>query len=162
MIDLPPTMTELPVTLYVYEASSVGLSVQESVQVDELVLADGAEFDLAPYGELLEPGEHQVALAPGVYHFRLSGDADLRVDPSAVIVVSNEASDEDKDEWPDPPRKPESAPPPPSPFAFAAASQAWAEHMGVFLGKGDAPRGRTPRLLVTNERRGLPSPSTGG
>lgn len=149
MLDLPPTMTELPVTLYVYEASRVDLGADECVQVDELVYDEATGFDMAPYGDLLEPGEHGLELGPGVYHFRLTGDASLSVDTSAVIVVAQEQGSTK-----DPP-----LPPPPPPLVRLGGRDVpeavWLDHQAVVgARRGEPVRARTPALVVTERRRG--------
>ncbi len=154
MIDLPPTLTERPVTIYVYEASEVALSANETVRLDELVPNEESGFEIERYGDLIEPGEHRLGLVPGVYHFRLVGDATLQIDPDAVVVVSFDAGERSKEDWPTPPPP---LPPNgkfPSPGTVELSLHTWSNHMEAFAPRGEAcPRGRPPSLTVVERRR---------
>ena len=122
------------VNVSVDQPSRIELHVRETVRLDRLTpTVDG--YVAEQYGALLTPGVTQVPLEPGLYHFRMLDDAQLRVLTGGVQVIGLSATGDKDGNWPDPQMS----------TASAAASAVWA----ATGGKGHGPCGRVPALRVT-------------
>ncbi len=109
------------VNMKVVSPSRIELRAQEKVRLDRVHRTETGEAEIAPHGALIPPGTHEIALDPGVYHFRHVNDAALRVVHGGVAVESGVTVD-DKDPWPESP--------------------------GFPLSRGEGPCGPVPNLVI--------------
>lgn len=128
----------LAVALYVYTASEVRVTTQETLGVDRLAHTAADGFVAERYGGLLPPGTTTLRLDEGVYHFRAVANVQLALTKdSLVTVVETNGS---KTTWPDPPSAP-------APWSDKAAQ--WDTHSVALNGAGSCGPEPTPTLLVT-------------
>ncbi|MFC0533014.1 hypothetical protein [Phytohabitans kaempferiae] len=158
----------LMVALYVYEASDVEFTAEETVRLDRLAYSAESGFVAERHGDLLQPGTTALRLEKGVYHFRTGHDAGLRVDPAGAVTVRTmvPSVQRDRDQWPDPPPRvvksllddpsalpvevtdKDKWPEPPPRVVDGFPSDLWAEHAVAFAAKGSGRPDRVPALTV--------------
>jgi hypothetical protein len=73
--------------LYVYEPSYVELSTHETVRLDRLTFAYDDGWTAERHGDLVQPGTTTLLLAPGVYRFRATADAQVRLAHDSSVLV---------------------------------------------------------------------------
>lgn len=128
----------LAVALYVYAASEVRVTAQETLGIDRLAYTEADGFVAERHGELLPPGTTTLRLDEGVYHFRAVANVQLALSQdSAVTVVETNGS---KTNWPDPPS---------APALWSDQAAQWDTHGGAFNGAGFGGTESTPVLTVT-------------
>jgi hypothetical protein len=113
----------LMVALYVTAPSQVVLTVADHVRIDQVTLAGPQR-----HGALISPGSTTIDLTEGMYLFRTTSDAQVKIADPGVVTVTALADPNNKDEWPDP-----------SPHGLPDE---------VVASKGDATPDHTPKLTV--------------
>lgn len=128
----------LMAVMYVYSASEVELTGQETLRLDQLAYSDADGFTLRHYGELLPPGTTTLQLDQGVYALRAVKAIQMRmgVDSAITTVTSNDT----KGGWPDPPS---------APVVWSSQSATlWKSHIQAFTGAGFGSARPAPVLTV--------------
>jgi len=125
--------------LYVYEPSHVEVSTHETVRLDRLAYSQADGWTVQRHGDLLQPGTTTVGLEPGVYRFRTTTDAQVRLgQDSSVTVVTPPTTNGDKD-----------VPPMPRPKVVPGyPAERWSEHSYALAAKGFGEPDITPMLSV--------------
>jgi hypothetical protein len=80
-------VSEIRSTLYVYELSQVELSTHETVHLDRLTFAQAGGWTAERHGDPIQPGTTTLLLEPGVYRFRTTTDAQVRLAHDSSVMV---------------------------------------------------------------------------